>query len=424
MNKGKRAAERSVSSQKECTRCKTLLLLENFAKAKYGAFGVTSICKVCRIKDRDNPTASRVRVEERERNRIQKLNALLARGRKKSTTCVEDRAVEVLMHVAQSLNLEVRKWHDGTRSDVGVRPLGICIDLWLPLQIKSTPKQAPAFQWNLGKRLYEVPVILITGNALQWFWLSPQSLMRHRDKLRSSGGAIRYGVEDDCYWNRQLTSSAAVDLVRRLKEMWFHHRDAASSSLLADEMTLQMQCSLDSQQEWFVSWLCRKLHADKKHTNPLHQSTIDRYEDDLRIQDKSAHWTQGTPYFKAKCAKLLYGVEVPYFVGDADLFCFAVVIQTKRLLLEWRIPEDIMDAQFGRLAHIKDEMCLKAGRICINLPVVGPSGENMALHKQLFGKMPRKDTDLRPALFLNVHRIPNNVELPECVCGRDPIIVV
>jgi hypothetical protein len=130
---------------------------------------------------------------------------------------------------------------------------------------------------------------------------------------------------------------------------------------------------------------------------------------------------EDTPYFKAKCAKLLRGVEVPYATGDADLYCFAVVLEQQRLLLEWRIPSSAMDTMLGRLSHVENGKVVKLGRTCINLSVVGPSGENIVLHRHLFGRMPRKDTDLRPALFLKTHSIPATVALAECVCDRDPM---
>lgn len=130
---------------------------------------------------------------------------------------------------------------------------------------------------------------------------------------------------------------------------------------------------------------------------------------------------EDTPYFKSKCAKLLHGVEVPYTTEDADLYCFAVVLEQQRILLEWRIPSSAMYTMLGRLSHVENSKVVKPGRMCINLPVVGPSGENTALQRQIFGRMPRKDTDLRPAMFLKIHSIPDAVVLAECVRGRDPV---
>ena len=420
--KGKRAAEVSDSSQKICSRCDKEQPVSNFALSAMGKFGVTSICKGCRIDDRSDTSGVSDRVAARELSRIEKINSLLAMGPAKSTTCVEDDSISMLLELAHRAGVEVRKWHDGTRSDIGVRPNTVTEDSWLPVQIKSTRATKPKFQWNLGSNSYDFPVLLLTGNVDQAFLLLPCDLARHDEKIKRNNGLVAYGVGAG-YWQDAMSPRDVISILKDVGARWHTERASEDSGLLATEETLQMQCSLDSQREWFVSSLSRMFSTAGVHSQPIHQSTTDRLEDGVRIQDKSAAWMprEDTPYFKAKCAKLLRGVEVPYETGDADLYCFAVVIEQRRLLLEWRIPSTAMDTMLGRLSHVENNKIVKLGRTCINLPIVGPSGENADLHRHVFGRMPRKDTDLRPALFLKIHRIPATVALAECVCGRDPV---
>jgi hypothetical protein len=419
--KGKRAAELSDNSKKMCSRCDSELPVSAFALSSMGAFGVTSICKSCRISDRTDDNGAE-RQRNRELARIEKINSLLAMGPAKSTTGVEDDAVAMLVDVAHQAGAEVRKWHDGTRSDVGIRPIDCIEDCWYPVQVKATAAVKPKFLWNLGGKAYEMPVLLLTGNPEQACILFPEDLARHAEKIKRNSGLIFYGVGAG-YWQNALSTHRIVDLVVQLVARWRSERAVQGGGLLAKESTLEMQCTVDSQREWFVSSLSRMFSASKSHSRPIHQSSTDRLEGHVRIQDKSAAWMlrEDTPYFKAKCAKLLRGVEVPYVTGDVDLYCFAVVLEQQRLLLEWRIPASVMDGWFGRLSHVRNCKVVKLGRTCINLPVVGPSGENMALHGRIFGRMPRKDTDLRPALFLKIHCIPSTIALPACVCGRDPV---
>ena len=391
-----------------------------------GKFGVRSICKSCCIDDqqerRHGTSAASERVAERELSRIEKINSLLAMGPAKSTTRVEDDSISMLVALAPQAGVEVRKWHDGTRSDIGVRPTNVIEDCWYPIQIKSTAAVKPKFQWNLGSKSYNMPVLLLTGDVDQAFLLFPHDLARHDEKIKRNQGMIAYGVGAG-YWQDAMSPRGVIAILADIGARWHTERALEDSGLLATESTLQMQCSVDSQREWVVSSLSRMFSTAAIHSQPSHQSTTDRLEDGVRIQDKSAAWMkrEDTPYFKAKCGKLLRGVEIPYATGDADLYCFAVVLEQKRLLLEWRIPSTAMDTMFGRLSHVENSKVVKLGRICINLPVIGPSGENADLHRHLFGRMPHKNTDLRPALFLKIHSIPATVSLAACVCGRDPV---
>ena len=302
------------------------------------------------------------------------MNTLLALGLPKSTTRVEDDFVVLLVEARVLGGVEVRKWHDGTRSDVGVRPLGVDEDLWLPLQIKATKACKPKFQWNLGSKAYKMPVMLATGDPDVAFLLTPDDLKIHSKKIESDSGLIYYGTAGG-YWHDALSPCKVSIAVESLLSTWRVERALHDNGILKSEMVLEMDCSLDSQREWFVTSLVSRLSIATVSTRPIHQTTVDRIEDGLRVQDKSAMWCarEDTPYFKAKCAKLLRGVEIPFAIGDADVYRFAVVLEKQRLLLEWRIPEVEMDA-IGRLCHIDKECVTRMGRTCVTLPVVGPSG--------------------------------------------------
>lgn len=163
-----------------------------------GAFGVTSICKDCRISDRKDDSGEH-RMQRRELARIEKINSLLAMGPVKSTTRVEDDAVAMLMDVASHAGVEVRKWHDGTRSDIGFRPINTTEDCWYPIQVKATVAIEPKFQWNLGSKSYAMPVLLLTGNADRAFLLFPNDLVRHEEKIKKNSGVVAYGVGTG-YW--------------------------------------------------------------------------------------------------------------------------------------------------------------------------------------------------------------------------------
>eukprot|EP00966_Prymnesium_polylepis_P051501 1191607-Prymnesium_polylepis.1 len=326
------------------------------------------------------------------------------------------------MNVAKTAGIEVRKWHDGTRSDIGLRPIEVHEDMWLPVQVKATASYTPKFQWNLGVKGYGIPVLLATGDTTQSFLLRVDDLLQHQSKITNNHGLIAYGISAG-YWREVIQPRKMIDVLMDLKDTWKSQYSLTQHGILSSEYSLQMECSADSQREWFCVYLSRMFSSSVSNLQPSHQSTVDRLDDGLKIQDKSAAWLQreNTPYFKAKCAKLLWGKEVPYELGDADMYCFAVVIEKMRIFMEWRIPEHSMDVLLGRLSHVDGGAISKLGRTCINLPVVGPNGENLELHTRIFGRLPRKDTDLRAALFLKVHRIPEGIVLPACVCGRDPV---
>ena len=70
--KGKRAAERSDDSTKICTRCTNELSIYMFALSKMGSFGVSSICKDCRINASSNTGGRTTMIDAREMARIER----------------------------------------------------------------------------------------------------------------------------------------------------------------------------------------------------------------------------------------------------------------------------------------------------------------------------------------------------------------
>ena len=73
----------------------------------------------------------------------------------------------------------------------------------LSVQIKSTSAVKPKFQWNLGSKSYDMPVLLLTGNFDQAFLLLPDDLARHEEKIKRNGGMVAYGVgkkRSHAYW--------------------------------------------------------------------------------------------------------------------------------------------------------------------------------------------------------------------------------
>lgn len=402
---------RVISRQKRCTRCKQLLQVGAFAKSSMGSMGVSSICKSCRIADRSDAEGAMARKQQVEHSRIRKIEALLSKKQAKSTTIVEDKAILRLQELCVDV-LDVRKWHDGTRSDVGIRAVSSLEDAWIPIQIKSCSSTTPKFVWNLGKKAYNFTTILMTGDVEVSFVLSAHDQQQHQNKIQCNQGVLYFGSTG--YWHDVLKPLTSKELIVTLALL------LQSGEARKTEYELQMDCSIDSQKEWFNCFVARRIGANEMSVLPSFQSTIDRIENGVRIQDKSAHWLarENTPYFKAKCAKLLNGTEIPYNTGDADCFCFSIIVRRKRLLLQWRIPESCM-LELGKLSVVEDGQVVSVGRTAINLPVLGPFNENIALHNDLFGKMPRRDTDLRVALYLRIFEIPRSIDLPieVCECG-------
>jgi len=337
---------------------------------------------------------------------------------------IECASLSMLTKSCGELGLETRNWQAGTRSDFGHRPIDCTVDLWLPVQAKSTLVSSPPYRFFL-KGEYAMDVACFPGHHAGGYVFS-EEFMRENNKSLYSGKCI-YIAAGSAFDEPLLKWPAYTEqMLRRWNaEFAAHQKDVESGrtgngrvSALRSELELRMQCTEMSQREITVQLLIQAVVVDRKYEWPdTPNGTVDRIVDGLRVQDKVVK--QGTSgAFLANLHKRNWPASaVPYADGDVDLFVLASIHERLRLLLVWEIPAD----ELKRLGVLSTDAA--PGRVSLVLPVAASDGSNKKLEKQMFGSKVYGG-DRNVARFLRVYSLPVEYCVPVCMQGRDPKVCV
>ena len=331
---------------------------------------------------------------------------------------IEEHVLSRFATLISEFGVETRFWQAGTRSDFGHRPRGMSADLWLPVQAKTTLAQKPPYKFFLRGE-YDMYVVCIPGHLHGCFFVSSAFLRENQHHLYS--GKCLYVAKNSRFnldlfkWNSYSETILGVwnsELELHRKDVKLQRTGPQRKSRLRPEMELRMQCTPNSQIEIVLQALLIKFDSTRRHAWPSSPNGhVDRFIDDLRIQDKTVRFAQGSASFTAKLTKKQSGKQVPYAEGDVDVFVFATVHEGLRLLISWEIPTEALSARgFLETDHCK-------GRTSIVLPIADAEGNNADLEKHLFPSSVFKG-DRFAASYLKIQKLPVEYEIPECLCGR------
>lgn len=333
---------------------------------------------------------------------------------------IESLCLSKCIKSCRELGLDVRLWQAGTRSDFGHRPIDCTVDLWLPVQAKSTLVSSPPYRFFVRGE-YAMDMACFPGHHAGGYVFSAQFMRENKKSLYS----------DKCMY---IATGSAFDepllkwpdYTQRMLGRWnaefaAHQTDVELGrdgndrvSMLRSELELRMQCTENSQREIAVQMLIQAVIVGRKYEWPDEPNgVVDRLVDGRRVQDKVVRAVAGSASFHAPMTKQKDGKKVPYADGDVDLFVLATVHERLRLLLVWEIPAD----ELKRLGLLSTGSA--SGRTSLVLPIASSEGANKELEKQIFGtKVYAGCRDV--ARFLRVYPLPEGYVVPVCMQGRDP----
>ena len=332
---------------------------------------------------------------------------------------IESMSLSKCVEYCRSLGIDTRIWQAGTRSDFGHRPADQTIDLWLPVQAKTTLVSCFPYRFFLRGE-YAMDVACFPGQGSGAFVFSKQFLRDNKEKLYS--GKCLYIAPGSAFNTPMLTWPNYVKhmIDRWNDELAVHKLDAEAGrigsdrvSVLRSEMELRMDCSTNSQREIVTQMLMQSVIHHRKYEWPDEPNGhFDRWVDGKRIQDKVVLPTNnGT--FTAKTTKKVSGKQIPYAEEDIDELVCVTIHTGLRLLFVWEIP--LTDLKQLGVVSTKEI----PGSTSLVLPIATSDGVNKELEVQVFGsKVYSGNRDV--AKFLRVYPLPIEYCVPECMQDRDP----
>lgn len=375
---------------KLCRSCLEVLPFTSFHKDRSCFCNLRDRCSRCFLSRQKvcRATPKKDRVETKKRAEIlSRLNRDVA-AKHAETYETEKRSIDVFLSNASH---DVVVLQDGTRSDLCLRPIGETEDIWLPIQIKSTSAREPPYSFQKASG-YSMPVFGITGTGLMFDITDTQVETK---KLSSN---------KEC-----IVTAALKDLLRS-----YFDRYKVAGELLSLQ-TLRLDCSASSQVELHLMQLSSLL-VDMNEINwPAHRnSPVDRIlRDGIRVQDKAAHVYKNS--YRGRLCKKHAGKMIPYDSADCDMFVFSTVHEARREFHEWRIPAAWLKER-GFLTIRVDSVVQCVGlvtQIALWLPT--------DVHVEVFGT-PRSSTGHSTEEFWRMLKLPPEYEIPQLLCGRDPVI--
>jgi hypothetical protein len=316
---------------------------------------------------------------------------------KRKSSCIETASVEIVKRQLLKYGIELRAWQAGTESDFGIRPVGSTADKWLPYQAKTTLATRKPFKFFF-RHSYEIDILGIPGNRAGAYCYSTEFMKKNFQHLV---GGKYISVSAGQVWNQSL--KRWPELAEYLRLQWSSRHDDLKS-----EMDLRMQCTKNSQMEICTQMLMMKMFSHHRHGWPANaQDTYDRLRNEQRIQDKVVGHVNF--HFVAKLTKKISGKQVPYEEGDADFFVCCTVHEKLRLLFVW----EFSNAELVQQGILKTKT--QDGKTSTSLYL------NAELHVNVFGKE-AIDQQHWTIKHLNVFPLPTEFVVPDCLCGRDPIV--
>jgi len=415
---------------KVCAGCRAAKGSGEFAICKRSKGGHKACCKDCvntkQQLSREKPDEYRLLIQAQQDNHVAEQLAKMNNATRSRCHHVEfeKSAIGVLKEAHRCHGMELVVWQDSTTSDFGDRPIDCAVDLWLPAQVKTTCRTEPPLFFK-GADGYAIDVLCIDGNGL--IYAFDHEFMRKNQSALSVGKNIEIGRSSASKTHvfNEIKPVDAVLLSQQRCAKW--HAEYAKhlegcDSLLLPEYALRMQCPPCVKMEVFTMTIFKVFRSEYTFEWNGPNNCVDALVGGERAQFKVAGWNRRlrNSTFIGQCHKKIGTTVIPYAVGDVDLFVFSTVHVRLGLYLEWMIPAAVMDVDYGTLAHRTDGVFTTTGRMSVTLSVVGPCDENMNLQMQIFGRLPRSDVDRSTSRFLRVMKLSDEVQIPECMHGRDP----
>jgi hypothetical protein len=289
-------------------------------------------------------------------------------------------------------DMEVRQWQDGTKSDVGVRPLGSTFDRWAPVQLKCC--DADSVQFRLRGKDGMLPNCDTVCLALK---SSKIFLFLHEElPLMNISKSGLLSMFDFNAW--QPHTICVDDLYSTLLDRWYDDEGTFR------ERTLRWQVNENHAAELRNIEFSNQLQPDSsiewpEHPMMAHDLVRDGEKEQYKSVQRKFNGFQG-----GDCSKMMCGVRVAYEVGDNDWYVFGYVDDKSRMYLQWRIPESFMQEEGMLSIRDEDGTFSYSGRQSIPLHVVGLENQNAEVQRTIVGKMPRSDVVPKTAQFLSVLR--------------------
>jgi hypothetical protein len=358
---------------------------------------------------------------------IQKISAQRKLGGEVELTSSDSYAIESMSlsqctNSCSALGLDTRSWQAGTRSDLGHRPVDQTIDLWLPVQAKSTLVNCFPYRFFIRGE-YAMDIACFPGQGTGAFVFSEQFMRDNKKNLYS--GKCLYIAQGSAFDAPLLTwpHYAQRMLDRWNVELVVHKMDVEAGrvgedrvSKLRSEMELRMQCTENSQREVVTQMLMQSLVLNRKYEWPNEPNGhVDRLVDGRRVQDKVA--AAKSRVFVAKTTKKMHGKQIPYAEDDLDELVACTIHVGLRLLFVWEIPI----VELKRLGVVSTQTTV--GAVSLTLPIATSDGANKKLETQVFGSNVYTGNRY-VANFLKVYPLPEEYCIPECMQDRDPRVCV
>ena len=350
-----------VCKAKECKSNGVAIPLEEFGTDKSRQDGKNPRCKKCvssRCKRRRSMTDEEKAVEaaSKKAELVDKYNFMRV-NMNYGKYLIEYNAMKMLMDKCAENGVEIRQWPDGTKSDFGIRPIGITKDLWLPQQLKSTDASCVPLTFS-GCNGYYCDIVCVAPNFSTdvVFHYSKDFVDNHIGSL--SGIDIRLGIKSNVWYKGKLDISEYFSSVLCT---WNKNIGLKSEKQLCEETTLNFQ-----KERRMVS-LAKRLDADAAFEEyEVKNSSVDRVMNGLRIQDKCASLCPPQIGLVVRCA---HGSnKFPYTEGDNDAYCFHY--EYEGWYFQWLIPESelVANGSISKLDKASNRIVEPgSGTVCLQM---------------------------------------------------------
>lgn len=383
--------------QRVCRRCKIDLPHEAFGNSSRNRDGKQTICKQC---DVAAVQASRKRKAENQAfpigwqrkdctERLRILNEQYIKKQCATGDKMVQEAKSIDLFEAAMPHWEVRRWQDATKSDVGVRPKDSTVDLWLPLQMKSSSSAQKRFMLKSShnRSLPNCDVVCIVIEPFSMLFIP-------RGKLES------LKISPTGHWSvtsaevRNPWVADPLCLNSTLEHHYSHH-----ALFSEDELRMQVNSKylVEMLNIKYANILLPESHIEWPSMN---NGCTDLIRDGKREQHKSA-LPNGNSFDARHCWKKMCNVQVAYEVGDNDFYVFGYL--QPHVFIQWRIPEVAMiDHDMLSFKNEQKTTFVNPGRECLRLHIVDSHGNHKNDQLRIFGKLPNADSDSWTGQYVSV----------------------
>ena len=318
----------------------------------------------------------------------------------------------------KALALDTRLWQAGTRSDFGHRPYSKNVDLWVPVQAKTTLTKNYPYRFFIRGE-YEMDLACFPGHGNGAFVFDEKFMNDNASSLY--GGNGMYISEGSIFDTGMLLWSQYVEKMtnRWNSEFELHKTDVSLGrvgdnrlSKLRSEIELRMQCTENSQREIVTQMLMQSVIVGPKYEwSQEPNGIVDRLIDGKTTQDKVAH-SVSSGCFSVNTTKKISGKPVPYSEDDIDQLVACTIHNRLRLLLVWVVP--IHELKYLGIVQTKTSK----GSTSLKLPIAMSGGTNKELEERIFGSKVYSGNRYT-AKFMKVYPLPVDYCVPHCMQGRD-----